>query len=309
MIYNNLNQLNRALDIYNIPDNISFMKQLQSIRYLYNAHDKYRHLPKKEDLKNRIHNLAVEIYAAHTNRQNEQVLHELMDTALEMGVSLPVAEEQRELFRQYNVPVKDVFSLKTITQDRQNVHHTLINKNIKELVQKITTEYPPHEGLWGFIQPELERHAKWVQTNRQSLNFIGKNPTLKQPALSIFIYISQQTAELREQLFQRLNEELNDMRGTCTTGHLSRLINVIQGLTTEYKLEIDPEKEIKKYVYDALTKLLRDAPEHIQEGVVDCTDAYKEYMLAHVTKIEAHLGKVNSRQIRKYVDDYLYGKT
>lgn len=308
-MYNNLNQLNRALDIYNFSDNIPYLKRLESIRYLYNVQhkDRYRNQqPSQIELRHRLYNLAIEIYAS---QPNNQLIHELIDTAMEMNVTLPVVEEQKELFRQYTKPNKnDIFSLKTITQDRQNVHHTLINKNIRELIHKIMKDYPPDDGIWRFIRPELQKHKSWLDTNLESLKRIEDNHALKQPMLSVFSFIFHQPLELKEQLFQRLNEELDDMRGTCTTGHLTRLINVTQGLTTRYKLEIDPKKEIKKYVYEALTIHLKKAPEHIQEGVLECTDAYKKYLTDHSTSIEAHLGKDNRTMIQKCIDDFIHGR-
>jgi hypothetical protein len=60
----------------------------------------------------------------------------------------------------------------------------------------------------------------------------------------------------RAQLEQRLIEELTDMNGWCSTGHLVRLLNVFQGFG-DVALTIDPRQEVRAAVFARLQYAMR----------------------------------------------------
>jgi hypothetical protein len=288
--YQRLNHIYRALDIYHYPNGISLTHQLQALRVLHENRF-HRNLPTKTEMDTRLQNLSYEIY---TSQNNTHLVHELIDTALEMGTSLPAIETQQNLFREYErqipreettKPIVDLYSLKTITEDSQNVHHTSINEHIKTIVRQIVAEYPPQNSAWSILKSELQKRHSWKNTNQQTLKFIYENPcrftidiTLKQLTISVFLFIAHQQEDIREQLYQRFNEELDEMRGKCSTGHMSRLVNILQGFSERYTIKILPKQEIKSFVYHYLTKRLQEAPEDVQEGMLDHTMEFKNYI-------------------------------
>lgn len=316
--YNRLNHVYRALDIYHDPTGISLQRQLQALRVLHENRN-LRNLPTKSELDIRLQNLSYEIY---NDPNYTQLTHELMDTALEMGTSLPAVETQRNLFREYerqipsktSKPLQDLYSLKMITEDSQNVHHTSINEHVKTVVKLITTDYPPQTSAWSILKSELQKRYSWKSTNQETLKFIYENPcgftigiTLKQLAISVFLFIANQPEEPREQLYQRLNEELDEMRGKCSTGHLSRLVNVIQGFSDRYTIHIRPEQEIKSFIYNYLTKRLQEAPESVQEGMTELSPEFKEYILteSHQDFFVSRFGTEHREWIKKCMEDYI----
>lgn len=326
--YTRLNEIYRALDIYNFPLGIPFIKQLQALRVLYSNHSNQSYsnrslkdLPTASELRTRLQNLSYEIY---NTPNNDQLVHEMMDTALEIGASIPAIDTQRNLFREYErqifqggsnkPPVKDIYSLKHITGDSQNVHHTSINEHTKEIVRRIVSEHPPQNHLWSKLKSELERRTSWKATNTESLKFIYENPctftiniTLRQLALSVFQYIIRQNTEIQNQLFQRFNEELDEMRKKCSSGHLSRLVNILQGFSNEYTIQIDPKKEVKAFIYHHLNKRLQEAPEDIQEGITDQSKMFKDFILSdtHRDYFRERFGTEHSEFIEQCMKEFI----
>jgi hypothetical protein len=76
--------------------------------------------------------------------------------------------------------------------------------------------------------------------------------------LYVLSYIDQQSQELRQELLQRLCEELKDMSGTCASGHLSRLVNVLVGYHPSINIQISEHERIKASFSQLLQKMLYD---------------------------------------------------
>jgi len=306
-----LNHVYRALDIYNFPDNIPVIKQLQALRVLHENRNAFRNLiPTAAQIQSRLEALSTQA-PLHPQTQNE-----LDDTAWELGIVLP-----------HRVPVepvtvkskpKDIFSFQEIVQDSQNVHHSSINEHMKDLVLRLTQDFPvggPVPQTWGGMRHELLKPGRdWKPTNADSLKFIYENTctfgigtTLKQLILSVYLFILSHSLDIQEQLFQRMNQELHDMRKMCSTGHLARLVNILQGFSDRYNLHIQPEQEMKTYVYQYLNKKLMDAPDAVQEGMVDQTPAFREFVLAekHLEAFVIRFGTDHRVFLEKCIREFL----
>jgi hypothetical protein len=324
--YQKLNHIYRALDIYNFPVGISLDKQLQSLRVIYEHRATHRSIPSVLEIRTRLQNLAVEIY---NSPYSTQMIHELMDTALELGTTIPTLEAQQNLFREYErhqpeadylkSKPKDIYSLEAIVGDSQNVHHASINEHMKTLVQQLVADYPPQPTHWLLLKSELLKAGRgWRATNTETLKFIYENTcqftigvTLRQLTLSVYGFIQQHLSpETRDELFRRLNEELDEMRNKCSTGHMSRLVNVIQGFSERYTLSIHPEQEIKTFIYQYLTRRLQEAPENVQDGMMDQTQDFKEYVLsqAHRDVFEQRFGTDHAQWIEQCMTEYVESK-
>ena len=88
--------------------------------------------------------------------------------------------------------------------------------------------------------------------------FKGINHTLQSVLLLLYTYI--QTHDYKEELERRLLEELIDMSGTCTSGYISRLMNVLSGYT-ECRLSIGWKDQITANLSGRLNARLREHPE------------------------------------------------
>ena len=84
------------------------------------------------------------------------------------------------------------------------------------------------------------------------------------------------------ELMRRLKEELEEMAGTCTTGMNARLVNVLTGYTSELKVALPFESELKAVVYTRFNKRLSEASDTLRDMyLTSITDREKkpEYVL------------------------------
>lgn len=154
----------------------------------------------------------------------------------------PDFELQRALFENIEVN-RTKPKPRTVYNDSQNVHNTALNESVLTSLKKLHKDYYDPNIINSLNLPEeVEDSVNRIKTDiskfkgditlfstyQTILNFIDKHPIHKQE-LSI-----------------RLIEELKDMKDLCATGHLSRLLNVIQGFDfdKEYKIKIDITDEV-----------------------------------------------------------------
>lgn len=310
MTYEILNRINRAMDIYNFPKQNTTLLYLQSIRVLYEKRRyKYslnlRYMPTEEELRTKVLNLYYEILSNYTNTRNHQEYNELMDVAIQLNVTLPVIDlqQQQNEYRQY-VVVNNNFNnitntkknittdFKQITGDKQNVHHTGINESIKQNVIKLVKLYEEKQVLNELkiieeIQNTLIKRKSWNFKNFKSLDFIrtnistfGIDVTLKRLLICLWFHINTVLIEHKEELLDILNEELTEMSGTCSTGHMSRLINVLQGFDDSLNIQTREGVEIyiKRYIYNCLSQEVKKAPESVIDSIMEKPEIYKNYV-------------------------------
>jgi hypothetical protein len=310
MSYDLLNRINRAMDIYNFPKYNSTLLYLQSIRVLYDKR-KYKnslnlkYIPSEQELREKVISLYYNIITNNLmdNPNRNQEYNELMDVAIHLNVTLPTIDLQQQYhgFAQYEQYVNinrrsnsiSTKELKDIIKDKQNVHDTGINESVKQNVLKLFNLYKDiilernesHEI--EKIQEELIRRKTWNSANFKSLEYIKKNIstfgidiTLKQLLICVWFHITKKLQDHKEELLDILNEELKEMSGTCSTGHMSRLINVLQGFDSSLEIQTREgiQEYIKKHIYNVLNKAVEKAPEKIVESILEQPEIYKDWL-------------------------------
>lgn len=81
----------------------------------------------------------------------------------------------------------------------------LYNTNVEHALDRITTDFAIFTDIYRFRLRDILQRV-W---NR---------------------IINRMDDETREEAIKRLYDELNDMNGMCSTGHMSRIVNVLSGL-------------------------------------------------------------------------------
>lgn len=323
MSYQTLSRIHRALDSYHWPETFPPIKCLQALRVLFDTKpDVYPGLPTSQEIRSRFYNLAVSILSGN----DRQSINELMDTAIHIGINRTElsnwAEDQKIAYDTFRPILAietntdsnkyDIFSLKTISHDKQNVHHSPISGNIKKIAIQLCKDYPPSSYWnWGVYVTELSSRKSWSSRNRKAMDFIeqtdvtfGIDIVLKDIFSSLWTWIQLHTH--KEVLLDRLNEELSDMSGTCSTGHLSRLINVPQGFTERYKLNILPTEEIKKFIHHDLSIGLSRASEQVQEGILgEKTPEFIDWISQQTQKYIKKFGTNHDDYIKTVISAYL----
>jgi hypothetical protein len=152
----------------------------------------------------------------------------------------------------------------TIYDDSQNVHNHEINQTVINSASNLISGI---EGNVNFnIESELEIYYPEYKINeniiKETLQRINTDPAkfkngirIKNVFDNLLIYISN--SHHKNELIKILGDELVSMNGLCSTGHVSRLINVIQGFSDipeELKIKINPKDEI----YASITSYLNN---------------------------------------------------
>lgn len=312
MNYNQLNTINRALDIYNFPGNNSILHQIQSIRILFeNRYIRYhlRYIPSDEALKDRLRHLYFTFFSTNNIHREQLTINEMMDTAIFMKVNLENIPDQAREYERYHRPTPKLLpnnnSLYQISSDKQNVHNSKINENVKIIAINICKKELLQSPKLEIIKDILAAKPSWKNSINKSWEFISKNNstfgigyTLSDILRSVFSFI--QKREEKEELIDILNDELIEMVDKCSTGCMARMVNVIQGFCEDESLQLRIDN--KKGLF---TKILMDAPENIQENVTETDQTLvREYLFTN-SVILNDFKDIETGQLLEYINDYL----
>lgn len=177
-----------------------------------------------------------------------------------------------------------------IYTDSQTVHTTGISKSIIDNMKILFDEY--HEEASGLsvitvihdIRNRLCEEQLWKPTMQKTLSRIQTDPasfqisdnirlTTRDVLLYVYLYIIK-TPEKYE-LFRRLAEELNEGSGTCISGHLSRIINVLVGFHPDIQMRIEEIDQVIATWQRLLQKHLSEEDDDVQERLmIDMTRSY-----------------------------------
>ena len=149
---------------------------------------------------------------------------------------------------------------KTIYEDGQNVHNTKINKSTLNTASELVDKYNPSTIIEYTYYRKIDDNEKKQQIENSihrintDTSTFGKGFNLHSVFQSLLNLIEQHPQ--KNELNERLVDELIDMSGKCSTGHLSRLINVLQGYETnlQVKVQIDIKDEIYAKVKHLIEK-------------------------------------------------------
>lgn len=169
---------------------------------------------------------------------------------------------------EYKTIGKDVISqlggkVKNVYDNKQNVHIVEIESSITNFLLKITT-ITTDNLIYNDIKNNIlsivgfndrEKVMNTLTRIEMDRNLYAGNQTLITIFLKIWKLIledTQNTTLLKE----RLIEELIDMNDTCSSGHTSRLVNVLQG--HGFNLDIGYKNQIQANVIGRMNKRIMD---------------------------------------------------
>ena len=163
----------------------------------------------------------------------------------------------------------------TIYTNVQNVHDTTINKTIintlRELIQKVKTKRHSGEVLevirdkYSYL--EQSRIDKIMSSIERIMIDTAKyeNMCISDVLVLVWEYICQ--SENKEELENRLIQELEDMDQTCSTGHLSRILNVLSGYFSESVVQITLKDQLRSNIFARYTRLIKMVSNDLQEKI------------------------------------------
>jgi hypothetical protein len=160
----------------------------------------------------------------------------------------------------------------TIYSDSQNVHDHNINETVLSAANSLVNSKNTTTNIVqsSDVISELIKYYPLYEKNKikieNSLNRIKTDGTIFRNNIRLSIFYDNikeyiDNSKYKSELYKRLGEELTEMNGLCSTGFLSRLLNVIQGfpeLPDNLKLNINPKDEIYSSIQTYLNKEIMD---------------------------------------------------
>lgn len=209
--------------------------------------------------------------------------HEMLDTLRELEFQLVLNPNDANNAALYQ-------RVMTVYGDSQNVHSTDLNESVlKACVHLMELEQPNgfdadvvKEILYK-VAPEQREHIDTVMerieidTSRFKCgdNMFGLYDVFS----SLWTWITKHPS--KEELYGRLVEEMVAMAKYCTTGHVSRFINVIQGYSDDEGLHvrISDEQQIRAVVGHYLDTVMMNATEDVTDAMIgDDQTAFYEFI-------------------------------
>jgi hypothetical protein len=133
----------------------------------------------------------------------------------------------------------------TIYDDHQNVHDSSINDSIWNNIEILQKQYVGrHTELPDLKLNDSQKNAlRRIETDKTLFQRDNIKITLRELLDYVVSYILEQTDQ--NELWIRYRQELDEMAGTCSSGHLARLVNILVGFHPDIKIEISNYDRVK----------------------------------------------------------------
>lgn len=278
-----------ALEILMRSNNKVYMERSKRIMDTLKEHEKIQEMEQIRQRMERIQNVMQQRAPMNPSTLRRQPPTPPPPTTLQGHVPLTAEEVQVQniLLDQYRRLERRAFNAMkhktTVYDDTQNVHNHKINESVIQSVQHMMEQTPPPSSSMIHVEkelatyyPEYEKHREKIKS---SLHRIQTDPSKfkgKTTVGQVFNRIIQIIANSRHkgEMWKRMGEELVEMNQLCATGHLSRIVNVIQGfedIPAEFQIKMDPKDEIYANLSNYITMQVQNSGESdkLLESMID----------------------------------------
>ena len=273
---------------------------------------------------------------------NKELEYNIRADGSDLLLSLEVNEENEKYIKLGKEIINELsYSNKNnFYENKQNVHSIDLDDNIKEFIHYLSN-LPSlivmknnEDDLFNNIKKELMIHSKeylnkgnFLQVEKndfhiekdieQSLNRIYLDSRLYQGFtlltlfIKIWLYINQN--EDKNELINRLIEELVDMKDTCSSGHIIRLINVFSGIDKNISLKYNVKELIKSKILFLLNKNINNEEDDYQNVIIDDSienesktneiNEYNKYIMKKIIEIKKDIYE-EYKDLIKDIDDF-----
>jgi hypothetical protein len=232
-------------------------------------------------------------------------------------------EEKAGLIRQGRVQTRvqtKTKTTKTVYNDSQNVHDSQINKSVIKCLENLFEKYEYMivlkekydekrelyrpttnkekfeyktiilDDIRGIFVSKYFEKTELINSTAQYIKtstaiFGQKELGMIDAIIALWLWINEH--EHKKELELRLLEEFKEMNGMCTTGHIARLMNVMQGFTDDENLciRISSSDQCFAVVKQYLTKELQECKdEDVISEMIDGGENYVKFIRKCVAK-------------------------
>ena len=164
---------------------------------------------------------------------------------------------------------------RTIYTNLQNVHDTTVNKKVidtlRQLIQTVTTDRNSGEIYERLVQLTGNKYdkEKIIESFQRIIIDTSRYEGLPMCDIMMLIWEKICTSENKEELEYRLIDELFEMHKTCSTGHLSRLINILSGFYSDIQpIKISFCDQLRSNVFARYTTAIKSLNNQQQDLIV-----------------------------------------
>lgn len=283
----------------------------------------------KPEMKKKISDTLLEI-ARSTDGEDEADTENIRADAADVLLRLGTSEYQdaaRDIIRGLGFMLtedgKHVHDLtlkqKTAYTDRQNVHDSTINESVNKFIDEHIETADKQRETYQSVHTDVteliyssglrskQRIKAFKSLNRISIDtatFSHKRYTTSDIFVHIWMLIKKHNDEEQKLLKSRMVDELVDMADTCSSGHASRLINVLAGYDVEIK--ISWKDQIHANMAGRMQKKIREIEdEELKEMVVMgmIKDAEPEDRDAFVLFVTENIGNLKKELEKEFVGE------
>lgn len=174
--------------------------------------------------------------------------------------------------------------LRTIYTNLQNVHDTTVTKKVidtlRQLIQTVTTTRNSgeiYEYIVNMMDSEVgdigitynEMKPKVIESFQRIIIDTSRYEGLPMCDIMMLVWEKICTSKDKDELVHRLIDELHEMHQTCSTGHLSRLINILSGFYDDIQpIRISFKDQLRSNVFARYTAAIKSLGYHEQEAIV-----------------------------------------
>lgn len=175
---------------------------------------------------------------------------------------------------------------KTIYTNAQNVHSETIQESIIKIIRSLRKEFSNIKSVQTQqytledIQKDLENELNKEEKKYDLSSFFFRVMTdpsryerLSLADILILVYYKIQTFSdyIKQTCIKRLLEEVKESDNTCTTGYLSRIINVLSGFVEgeDFVLRMKPQDELRSAIFARIHASIRGLPDQSRNDVLE----------------------------------------
>ena len=157
--------------------------------------------------------------------------------------------------------------MRTIYSNSQNVHDIINIKPTIDILVQYTT--PLIISLDDILQWLNDKDARAKESFQRIILDTAMYHGYRMSDILRHVYQrAHSILEFSDAIKQRLIEELLDMNGWCSTGHIVRLLNTLQGFDPLIQLALSSKDEIYAAVNSRLTTHMRSVSELLKEELI-----------------------------------------
>jgi hypothetical protein len=149
-------------------------------------------------------------------------------------------------------------TLGDISKDSQNVHTIFVNSQTNTNIEILkNTPVPSHQQTVQEIKAVLVKGRKKTQKYVEDMEEWYVKPSIINADDYLYkklldgIWVRIKSSKNKKELEKRLREELREMQGKCTMGHVSRLCNILVG----FDEDIQPEISVGEHLQNKMSAI------------------------------------------------------